>query len=246
MQGADVPPPLPMRKTRSERDDEETCGHSYILINTEERAFEDLNDTSPPLPKRGAAIEQQDLVGNLQNLRVDMALASSAEGPTSNNTMLVQSPGSVDEPLSTSRSIQEKPAWKKGLEEARHLTGGLIARPYESTKHFSILRHSHGLVWYQGPTTNVAITVFSDQHLPSDGTIWLQKKGWLGKTGWAARAMLGVKGDWVNVTPENVGSADTISPTDERAWQRDIKNFLKKAPNELRQHVPRETRCEDS
>lgn len=241
MQDTDAPPPLPRRRRRSEEDVEETFGNPHIL-NTEGRAFEDPNDTPPPLPKHGVAIEQQDFVGHLQNIRLDMALVTSAEGSTFNNTMIVQSPESVDETLPiTPGSIQEKPAWKKGLEEARHFAGGLVSHPYESTKHFSILRHSHGLVWYQGPTTNVAITIFSDEHLPPDRTIWLQKKGWLGKTGWAARAMLGAKGDWVNVTPENVGAADTISPTDERAWQRDIKNFLKKAPKELARHVPRET-----
>ena len=57
---------------------------------------------------------------------------------------------------------------KTALGEVKHFAGGLISRPYESTKYYSVLRHSHGLVFYRGLTTSVAITVFSDQALPAD------------------------------------------------------------------------------
>src|ERR1700733_12867896 len=78
---------------------------------------------------------------------------------------LVQSPASV----STSDSpTSESSKWRTAMEEARHFAGGLISHPFESNKHFSILRHSHGLVYYKGPSTNLAITIFSDKPLPED------------------------------------------------------------------------------
>ncbi|KAA8574158.1 hypothetical protein EYC84_005673 [Monilinia fructicola] len=55
----------------------------------------------------------------------------------------------------------------KAFQEARHFAGGIIARPSESTRHFSILRHSHGLVFYQGCSTTLAISIFSDAPLPA-------------------------------------------------------------------------------
>lgn len=41
----------------------------------------------------------------------------------------------------------------EALQDARHFAGGPTTRPSESTRHFSILRHSHGLVFYQGTST---------------------------------------------------------------------------------------------
>ncbi|KAH7388934.1 hypothetical protein BKA64DRAFT_679387 [Cadophora sp. MPI-SDFR-AT-0126] len=126
--------------------------------------------------------------------------------------------------------------------EARHFAGGLITHPVESTKHFTILRHSHGLVFYQGAKTTLAVSIFSDQPLPSERTIWLQSKGWSGTTGMRARAFMGRNGNWINVTPLlNIGS-EQLKPTDERAWQRDIAHFHKK-PKSIKQqyHILRET-----
>ncbi|EKD14749.1 uncharacterized protein L3040_002822 [Drepanopeziza brunnea f. sp. 'multigermtubi'] len=126
--------------------------------------------------------------------------------------------------------------------EARHFAGGLITHPVESTKHFSILRHSHGLVFYQGAETTLAISIFADDPLPPERTIWLQSRGWSGKTGMRARAFMGMNGNWINVTPSlNVGS-EQLKPSDERAWQRDIAHFRKKANSSRQQyHTLRET-----
>jgi hypothetical protein len=127
----------------------------------------------------------------------------------------------------------------KAFEEARHFAGGLIAHPSESTRHFSILRHSHGLVFYQGCETTLAVSIFSDAPLPVDRQIWLQDKGWSGKTGMRVKAFIGNNGNWLNVTPTTPVSAEQLNASDERAWQRDIKKFLKKT--KYPKHVLRET-----
>ena len=131
--------------------------------------------------------------------------------------------------------------WKSALGEARYIAGGLIARPFESTKHFTILRHSHGLVFYQGSSTSIAITIFSDRPLPDDRRLWLQTKGWTGKTGMKAKALLRTNNNWIEVTPATKVEPAQLPPSDERAWQRDIRKFLEKAPKQLRHHKVRET-----
>ncbi|KAJ5120980.1 uncharacterized protein N7515_008941 [Penicillium bovifimosum] len=131
---------------------------------------------------------------------------------------------------------------QKAFGDARHFLGGLINHPTESNKHVTILRHSHGLVFYRGPTTSVAITIFSDAPLPSDRTLWLQSKGWTGKTGMQFKSLLRLRDSWLDVTPGMPLRAEQIPPDDERAWQRDIKKFQKKAPPRARNpHQLRET-----
>lgn len=131
---------------------------------------------------------------------------------------------------------------QQAFREARHFAGGLITHPTETTKHFTILRHSHGLVFYQGANTSLAISIFADQPLPPDRTIWLQSKGWSGKTGMRARAFMGRNGNWINVTPTLSVSTEQLKQSDERAWQRDIAHFRKKPKNHKQQyHILRET-----
>ncbi|CZT08593.1 uncharacterized protein RAG0_13600 [Rhynchosporium agropyri] len=131
---------------------------------------------------------------------------------------------------------------QEAFREARHFAGGLITHPVESTKHFSILRHSHGLVFYQGANTTLAISIFSDQPLPPDRTIWLQSKGWSGKTGMQAKAFMGRNGNWINVTPSLSVGSEQLKSTDERAWQRDMTHFRKKPKSNIQQyHILRET-----
>ncbi|KAJ5175760.1 uncharacterized protein N7482_001637 [Penicillium canariense] len=131
---------------------------------------------------------------------------------------------------------------QKAYGEARHFLGGLISHPTESNKHTTILRHSHGLVFYRGNSTSVAVSIFSDAPLPQDRTIWLQNKGWSGKTGMRAKALFRLNDSWIDVTPGMPLRADQVNPDDERAWQRDIKRFRKKAPARPRNtHHLRET-----
>lgn len=127
----------------------------------------------------------------------------------------------------------------KAFREARHYAGGLITHPSESTKHFSILRHSHGLVFYQGCSTTLAVSIFSDAPLPADRQVWLQNKGWSGNTGMRLKAWVGNNGSWLNVTPTTSISSDQLKEADERAWQRDIKKFQKKT--KYPKHILRET-----
>ncbi|KAK2623765.1 hypothetical protein QTJ16_006946 [Diplocarpon rosae] len=131
---------------------------------------------------------------------------------------------------------------QQAFREVRHFAGGLVTHPTESTNHFTILRHSHGLVCYQGAETTLAISIFADQPLPPSRTIWLQSKGWSGKTGMRARAFVGRNGNWVNVTPSLGVGPEQLRPSDERAWQRDIAHFRKKPKTRKQQyHVLRET-----
>ena len=127
----------------------------------------------------------------------------------------------------------------KAFQEARHFAGGLITHPSESTKHFSILRHSHGLVFYQGCSTTLAVSIFSDAPLPPDRQVWLQDKGWSGNTGMRLKAFVGNNASWIKVTPTIPISAEQLKESDERAWQRDIKKFLKKTKHP--KHILRET-----
>ncbi|PYI02632.1 lipa and NB-ARC domain protein [Aspergillus sclerotiicarbonarius CBS 121057] len=131
---------------------------------------------------------------------------------------------------------------QKAYHEARHFLGGLITHPTQSTKTTTILRHSHGVVFYRGSTTSVTISIFSTTPLPTDRTLWLQSKGWTGKTGMRTKALLRLTDDWLNVTPTLPIRAEQVDPADERAWQRDITKFRKKGPAKIRDtHVLRET-----
>lgn len=144
--------------------------------------------------------------------------------------------------FSTSSTKSASVYAQRAYQEARHFVGGLIQHPTESTKHFTVLRHSHGIVFYQGSNTFLAISIFADAPLPADRTIWLQNKGWTGKTGMRAKALFRVNNSWLNVTPSMAIQQDQIAPTDERAWQRDISRFQRKAPHPIRErHQLRET-----
>ncbi|OGM44218.1 LipA and NB-ARC domain protein [Aspergillus bombycis] len=149
-------------------------------------------------------------------------------------------------PSALTRSATELPppgpnAIQKAYGEVSHFLGGLIAHPTESTRHYTILRHSHGIVFYRGSTTSIAISIFSDTPLPADRTYFLQSRGWTGKTGMKAKALFRLTDDWLDVTPSFALRANQVSPGDERAWQRDINKFRKKAPSKLLSHKLRET-----
>jgi hypothetical protein len=161
--------------------------------------------------------------------------ASSLQSTSASSTFTTD--GSPSSPKSsTSASIQ------KAYREARHFAGGLIHHPFESTKHFSILRHSHGLVFYQGSSTSLTISIFADAPLPADRTLWLQSKGWTGKAGMRARAFMGRNASWLNVTPTTAVRVEQLKPDDERAWQRDFLKFRKKASRHVTDnHLLRET-----
>ncbi|KAL2062580.1 hypothetical protein VTL71DRAFT_5652 [Oculimacula yallundae] len=167
---------------------------------------------------------------------------NSLSPPSTIRSSRSTSPISTTESIQSSQTSNSSSFIQEAFREARHFAGGLITHPVESSKHFSILRHSHGLVFYQGVNTTLAISIFSDQPLPADRTIWLQSKGWSGKTGMRARAFMGRNGNWINVTPSLSVGTEQLKPTDERAWQRDITHFRKKPTRNIQQyHILRET-----
>ncbi|KAK5237238.1 hypothetical protein LTR47_001504 [Exophiala xenobiotica] len=195
------------------------------------------------LPVDDISVDEQAAVLQAMSLESPPGLVQS---PSSYSTEFGQpSPAIASAPITpltpTTPTSATSSKFKAALEDVRHFAGGLIAHPYESTKHYSILRHSHGLVYYSGSSTNLAITIFSDRELPADRTLWLQRKGFSGKTGLKIGGLLGARSTWIEVTPTVRATAEQLNPTDERAWQRDIKKFLKKAPKEIRSHRVRET-----
>lgn len=57
-----------------------------------------------------------------------------------------------------------------------------------------------------------------------------------------AKAFMGRNGNWLNVTPTIQVTADQLKISDERAWQRDLTSFRKKAPPKIRdKHMLQET-----
>ncbi|KAJ4303988.1 hypothetical protein N0V88_001592 [Collariella sp. IMI 366227] len=132
------------------------------------------------------------------------------------------------------------------LSEARHLAGGLVPHPTESTKHYTILRHSPPLIFYCGPKTSVSVTIFSspDHPLPADRTLWLQQRGFSGDSGMKIKAFFNATDSWLHVTPSTQVHTDHVAPDTERAWQRDISKAEKKLLKEKgpkKAHVARET-----
>ena len=144
-------------------------------------------------------------------------------------------------PASSSTTSSPLSPVQKGLREARHLAGGIIHHPAESTDHYSILRHSHGLVFYQGTATSLAISVFADRELPSDRSYLLKPKAWsITKKN---RATFKEQTDsLINVTPSATVRVEQLNPSDERAWQRDIAEFKHRTRRGYkRKHILRET-----
>ncbi|KAI0377134.1 hypothetical protein F5Y04DRAFT_265084 [Hypomontagnella monticulosa] len=166
--------------------------------------------------------------------------------PPQTSTPLVLSPSEIS--LKSDAETPETPSsnrsiWKTAVDETIYFAGGLISHPFESTKHYSILRHSPAVILYRGSSTSVTVTVFADEPLPSDRSFWLQRKGFSGNLGMAASALLRTQGNWIEVTPAYETLASDVPAADERAWQRDIKKFLKKAASHkhLSKHIARET-----
>ena len=226
-----------------------------MIENEAERLHNlELEGERPELPPRPGLSLRTAFPENLRDAqsfnsprRTDTAISTTS---TLNELRSPSTASSLQAP-SASSSFNNSPefsrssssaSFQKAYREARHFAGGLIQRPSESTKHFTILRHSHGLVFYQGSSTSLAISIFSDAPLPSERTLWLQSKGWSGKTGMRARALIGRNVKWLNVTPTVAVRADQLDPDDERAWQRDFEKFRKRVRHRSREsHLLRQT-----
>lgn len=136
---------------------------------------------------------------------------------------------------------QQDSIWKSAFGEAQYFASGLISHPSESTRHYSIIRHTRALIWYSGPSTSVSITILSDEPLPPTRTLWMQQKGYSGNMGMAIKALAGTTSSWIDVTPARLANVSDTSEADERSLQRDLKRFAKKASGRQKKHVPRET-----
>ncbi|KAK4211178.1 hypothetical protein QBC37DRAFT_290832 [Rhypophila decipiens] len=134
---------------------------------------------------------------------------------------------------------------KSLLNSALHFAGGLIPHPQESTKHHTILRHSPALIFYRGPKTSLAITIFSSPShpLPPDRTLWLQQRGFSGDTGLKLKSLVGATSSWMDVTPSTQVKVSDLEPETSRAWERDISKASRKLSREMgpKAHVPRQT-----
>ncbi len=194
----------------------------------------------PPTQKDGAVTREKK-----NELTIDIHL-HPALPPRQLHAPLVLSPSEVSDNSAVSAPATptaSRSIWKTAVDETIHFAGGLISRPSESTKHYSVLRHSPGLVYYKGSSTSVTITIFSDVPLPTDRTLWLQRKGYSGDLGMNASALFGTSSNWTDVTPSFEALPSDISDPDERVWQRDIKKFLKNASSQrhLSKQLARET-----
>lgn len=200
-----------------------------------------LHTTSPPPPLQNI-ITDSELVASPSSTSSAIPSIQGTSFSASTNPSSVSATSSGPGPVSGGWKKAAVGHASKAFQEARHFVGGLIAHPSVSNKHYTILRHSHGVVFYQGSNTFLAISIFVDEPLPKDRTIWMQCKGWSGKSGMKAKAFFGLNDSWLNVTPGLAIQPDSVNASDERAWQRDIKRFRKKVSGTaLERHVLRET-----
>ncbi|GJN67723.1 riboflavin kinase [Purpureocillium lilacinum] len=178
--------------------------------------------------------------GELRRVQSSSALSQAArDAPSPNASFLCAAPSS---PSSSTASQASKPSrWKAAFTEAQYVAGGLVSRPAESTRHYSIIRHSHALVWYRGPSTSVSVTILADEPLPPGRKLWLQEKGYSGGLGMTVKAFMGSTGSWLDVTPAREARPEHIPEVDERGIQRDLRRFAKRASGRLKAHVARET-----
>lgn len=169
--------------------------------------------------------------------RVKSSSALSVGGATIENGLIASTANGA----SAAPTAAQK--WKAALGEAQYFAGGLVSHPAESTRHYSIIRHSHALVWYRGPSTSISITILSDVDMPPPGSrsVWMQQKGYSGGMGMSIKALVGGTGSWIDVTPATRAAPADLPAVDERGIQRDLKRFAKKASGRAKRHVPRET-----
>lgn len=209
----------------------------------------DIGDAVPELPARPGTVNTNIQAASITGTELQLSPKQMSTGSSrsttldsiSTSTYTVESATSSRPTLNSTKSSAASFALT-ALQEARHFAGGLIAHPFESTKDYTILRHSHGLVFFKGASTNLAISIFAREPLPADRSIWLQNKGWTGKMGMRAKSFFGANDDWLNVTPAMKVGVEQLKPTNERAWQRDINRFRKKAAgHKYEKHKLRET-----
>ncbi|KAG5993966.1 hypothetical protein E4U43_003347 [Claviceps pusilla] len=99
------------------------------------------------------------------------------------------------------------------------LATGLVSRPTKSSNHYTIIRHSHGLVWPRGPKTSLAITILAGEPLPANRILRFQQKGYSGNMGMSLKALMaGPRDEWIGATPVTEAQADHIPGMEDRPY----------------------------
>jgi hypothetical protein len=155
------PVSTPIAGPNSTKDKNGPSGPSFSSVeasrpNEVERELDEPGPHLPPRPELSlytavpTSITDSELYLSPLQTRTSTTTSSASTPGTSlstNSSILTTTPSSASSQSSTSAYIQ------KAYKEARHFAGGLISHPYEHTKHYSILRHSHGLVFSQSPSS---------------------------------------------------------------------------------------------
>ncbi|KAI5359007.1 hypothetical protein Slin14017_G099090 [Septoria linicola] len=232
--------PVPLRSVRST-----PALKQQENISARPPRYEDLFYIDPypsqlrPDDKKNSRVSEHEVCPSLDQQLEDVVLITDPQvGELDAGLRKSQS-----ERENASKSDRFKSAVGTALNDAKHFAGGLVSHPFEATKHYAILRHSLGLVYYRGHTTSVTITIFSDRPLPANRRLYIQRRGYSGKTGLAVGATLGIRSAWIDVTPVDEICADQVRLSDERAFQRDIIKFMTKAKTStsMHSHRPAET-----
>lgn len=199
------------------------------------------NDLPPPPPYPGLSAPLAPPLP-LRQTQSSSALANAASSPGIPPRPRPQPQHTVTLPVDMGADAKQQDSfWQSAMGNAQYFASGLISHPCESTRHFSIIRHTSALIWYSGPSTSVSISVLSDEPLPASRTLWMQQKGFSGNMGMAIKAFAGTTGSWIDVTPARQTAVSDTPEADERIVQRDFKRFVKKASGRQKKHVPRET-----
>lgn len=229
-------PPTPQTTTQVRHEVQvETQSHGYTHMQMRAETFvsEEVPGLTPSIRARPGAF--------LSRSRPTSPSPVSLSPATPDSASVVFPPIATEEAAATPA---KKNFFKAAADETAFFAGGLISHPAESTKHFTILRHTAGLVMYKGPETSVSISIFSSAPLPTDRTLWLQQRGFSGDKGMRLKTLVGATGSWINVTPVSRVDVSAVPESDERGFQRDGSKWLKKAAKaggKVGKHVWRET-----
>ncbi|GFP51889.1 riboflavin kinase [Trichoderma asperellum] len=196
------------------------------------------DDLPPPPPYPGLSVPSAPALP----LRHSQSSAALSIGSSSSPDIPPRPPHAVTLPVDVGTDTKQQDSfWQSAIGNAQYFASGIIAHPCESTRHYSIIRHTSALIWYSGPSTSVSVSVLSDEPLPPTRTLWMQQKGFSGNMGMAIKAFAGTTGSWINVTPARQTAVSDTPEADERIIQRDFKRFVKKASSKQKKHIPRET-----
>jgi hypothetical protein len=198
--------------------------------NKKEQIFENADSSSTTLvPSPNASTTT--LTSNLSKLTIQDPLSRTKTSPASI---------SLDEASPSSSKFRD--GAMNAFRQTAELRDKILPHPVESSKHFSIVQHSTGVVWYQGTGTSFAMSIFATNPLPDDRSIWMQMRGWSGESGMRAKALLGKNGDWVDVTPSLRIETTSVDSQKEEKYQKDIARFRKRSAGQDREkHLLRET-----